>query len=160
MTTAEKTGARIDWDAFKEAVPEVATGMAAINHAYKKSGMERELFELIKVRASQINGCAFCVQYHLNDARKLNIASEKLDLLVTWRESGLFSERESAALEWTEHVTLLAQRHIDDEGYARVLSQFSEQELAVLTTAIAQINFWNRLAAPLRFTPPIPQSVA
>lgn len=74
MTTAEKTGARIDWDAFKEAVPEVATGMAAINHAYKKSGMERDLFELIKVRASQINGCAFCGQYHLNDARKLNIA--------------------------------------------------------------------------------------
>jgi AhpD family alkylhydroperoxidase len=160
MTTAEKTGARIDRDAFKEAVPEVASGMAAINHAYKKSGMERDLFELIKVRASQINGCAFCVQYHLNDARKLNIAPEKLDLLVTWRESGLFSERESAALEWTEHVTLLAQRHIDDEAYARVSSQFSEQELAVLTTAIAQINFWNRLAAPLRFTPPVPYSVA
>jgi AhpD family alkylhydroperoxidase len=160
MATAEKTGARIDWDAFKEAVPEVLTGMEAINHAYKKSGMERDLFELIKVRASQINGCAYCLQYHLNDARKLNIAHEKLDLLATWRESDLFSQRESAALEWTEHITLLAQRHIDDEAYSRVSSQFSEPELAVLTTAISQINFWNRIAAPFRFTPPIPRSVA
>lgn len=160
MAIAEKTGARIDWDVFKEAVPEVLTGMAAINHAYKKSGMERDLFELVKVRASQINGCAYCLQYHLNDARKLNIAPEKLDLLATWRESGLFSQRESAALEWTEHITLMAQRHIDDEAYSRVSSQFSETELAVLTTAISQINFWNRIAAPFRFTPPIPRSVA
>jgi AhpD family alkylhydroperoxidase len=152
-------GPRIDWEAFRAIVPEVATGMAAINHAYKNSGMERDIFELIKIRASQINGCAFCVQYHLNDARKLNIAPEKLDLLATWRESGLFSPREEAALEWTERVTLLAGHHIDDDTYARVLSQFSERELAVLTTAVAQINFWNRLAAPLRFTPPIPAAV-
>jgi AhpD family alkylhydroperoxidase len=160
MTTTEIARARIDWEAFKEAVPEVLTGMAAINHAYKKSGMERDLFELIKIRASQINGCAYCVQYHLNEARKLNIAPEKLDLVAAWRESGIFSQRETAALEWTEHVTLLAQHHIDDEAYSRVLSQFSERELAILTTAISQINFWNRLAAPFRFTPPIPRSVA
>ena len=68
--------------------------MAAINHAYKKSGIEPDLFELIKIRASQINGCAFCMQYHLNDARKLNIAPEKLDLLAAWREAGIFSPRE------------------------------------------------------------------
>ena len=160
MATAEKTGARIDWDAFKEAVPEVLTGMAAINHAYKKSGMERDLFELIKIRASQINGCAYCVQYHLNEARKLSVAPEKLDLVTAWREAGLFSPRESAALEWTERVTLLAQHHIDDEAYSRVSAHFSEPELAILTTAISQINFWNRLAAPFRFTPPIPPSVA
>jgi AhpD family alkylhydroperoxidase len=160
MATAEKTGARIDWDAFKEAVPEVPTGMASINQAYKRSGMERDLFELIKVRVSQINACAYCLQYHLNEARKLNIAREKLDLVATWRESGLFSVREAAALEWAEHVTLLAQRPIDDEAFSRVLSEFSEPELAVLTTAISQINFWNRLAAPFRFTPPIPRSVA
>src|ERR1700739_2001771 len=141
MATAEKTGARIDWDAFKEAVPEVLTGMAAINHAYERSGMERDLLELIKVRVSQINGCAYCLQYHLNEARKFNIAPEKIDLLATWRESGLFSAREAAALEWAEHVTLLAQRHIDDEAFSRVLSQFSEPELAVLTTAISQVNF-------------------
>ncbi len=150
---------RIDWQAFRETVPEVATGMAAINHAYKKSSMEADLFELIKIRASQMNGCAFCVQYHLNDARKLAIAPEKLDLLAAWREAGIFSPREMAALEWTERVTLLAHHSIDDEAYARALSYFSERELAVLTTAIAQINFWNRLAAPLRFTPPIPVAV-
>jgi AhpD family alkylhydroperoxidase len=159
MATTETTAARIDWEAFKEAVPEVLTGMAAINHAYKKSGMERDLFELIKVRASQINGCVYCLQYHLNEARKLNIAPEKLDLVATWREAGIFSQRESAALEWTERVTLLAQHHIDDEAYSRVSAQFSEHELAILTTAISQINFWNRLAAPFRFTPPIPSAV-
>jgi AhpD family alkylhydroperoxidase len=156
IAAAAITPPRIDWEAFRAAVPEVATGMAAINHAYRNSGMERDLFELLKVRASQINGCAFCVQYHLNDARKLNIAPAKLDLLAAWREAGIFSPRETAALEWTERVTLLAQHHIGDDDYARALSQFSERELAILTTAIAQINFWNRLAAPLRFTPPIP----
>jgi AhpD family alkylhydroperoxidase len=138
MTTAETTGARFDWETFKETVPEVLAGMAPINHAYKKSGMERDLFELIKIRASQINGCAYCLQYHLNEARKLNVAPEKLDQVATWHEAGIFSQREAAAIEWTERVTLLA----------------------VLTTAISQINFWNRLAAPFRFTPPIPRSVA
>jgi AhpD family alkylhydroperoxidase len=160
MAITDTIGVRIDWEAFKEAVPEVLTGMAAINQAYRKSGMERELFELIKVRASQINGCAYCLQFHLNEARKLKIAPEKLDLVATWREAGIFSQRESAALEWTEHVTLLAHHHIDDDAFSRVLSQFTERELAILTTAISQINFWNRLAAPFRFTPPIPPSVA
>jgi AhpD family alkylhydroperoxidase len=160
MRTTETTGARMDWEVFKETVPEVSTGMAAINHAYKKSDMERDLFELIKVRASQMNGCAYCLQYHLNEARKLNIAPEKLDLVATWREAGIFSQREAAALEWTERVTLLAQHPIDDEAYFRAQSHFTEKELAVLTTAISQINFWNRLAAPFRFTPPIPRSVA
>jgi AhpD family alkylhydroperoxidase len=160
VTTAETIGTRIDWKAFKEAVPEVLTGMAAINHAYKNSGIERDLLELIKVRASQINGCAYCVQYHLNETRKLDLAPEKLDLVATWREAGIFSQREMAALEWTERVTLLAQHHVDDDAYSRALSQFSEKELAILTTAISQINFWNRLAAPFRFTPPIPRSTA
>ncbi len=157
MTAAETTtGPRIDWKTFQEHVPEVATGMTAVSHAFRKSGIEPALFELIKVRVSQINGCAFCIQYHLNDAHKLNIAPEKLDLLAAWREAGIFSPREFAALEWAEHVTLLAQHHIGDEAFARVSAHFSEHELAVITTAIAQINFWNRLAAPFRFTPPIP----
>lgn len=152
-------GPRIDWQPFRELVPEVATGMAAIARALHHSGIEPEIFELLKIRASQINGCAFCVQYHLNDARGLGIPHEKLDLLATWREAGLFSPREIVALEWTEHVTLLASHHIDDEAYARASSMFSERELAILTTAIAQINFWNRLAATFRFTPPIPVAV-
>jgi AhpD family alkylhydroperoxidase len=156
MPETATTNARIDYKVFQGIIPEMATGMAAITHALRKSGVEPEIIELLKIRASQINGCAFCVQYHLNDARKLNIPAPKLDLLATWREAGIYTDRESAALEWTEQVTLLAQHHIDDESYARVSAHFSEREVALLTTAIGQINFWNRVAAPLRFTPPIP----
>ena len=150
------TNARIDYKIFQGIIPEMGTGMAAISHALRKCGIEPELIELLKIRASQLNGCAFCVQYHLNDARKLNIPVAKLDLLATWREAGIYTEREAAALEWAEHVTLLAKHPIDDEAFQRVSSHFSEREVAFLTTAIGQINFWNRVAAPLRFTPPIP----
>ncbi|MGB6745156.1 MAG: carboxymuconolactone decarboxylase family protein [Terracidiphilus sp.] len=160
MPTAEATAPRLEWKAFQEAVPEFATSMAAITHALKKSGIEPELRELIKIRASQLNGCAFCIQFHLNEARKLNVPAARLDLLAAWREAGVFSEREAAALEWTEQVTLLAQHHIDDEAYARVEAHFPQPDLALLTVAISQINAWNRIAAPFRFTPPIPGSVA
>ena len=156
MPSTEITNARIDYKNFQAIIPEVGTGMAAVSHALRKSGIEPEIFEMIKVRVSQLNGCAFCVQYHLNDARKLNIPASKLDLLAAWREAGIFSEREAAALEWAERVTLLAVHHIDDKAFARVSTHFSEREIAFLTTAIGQINFWNRVAAPLRFTPPIP----
>ena len=157
MPETATSNARIDYKVFQGIIPEMATGMAAISHALRKSGMEPEIVELLKIRASQLNGCAFCVQYHLNDARKLNIPAAKLDLLATWREAGIFTEREAAALDWTERVTLLSQHHIDDEAFASVSAHFSEREVAFLTTAIGQINFWNRVAAPLRFTPPIPQ---
>ena len=160
MAITETTGARLDWKKFQEIAPEVATGLATVTQALHKSGLEADLIELVKVRVSQLNGCAFCVQYHLNDARKLNVAPEKLDLLAAWREAGIFSARESAALEWAEYVTLLAQHHIDDVTHARIHAHFTERELAFLTTAIGQINFWNRIAAPFRFTPPIPRAVA
>jgi AhpD family alkylhydroperoxidase len=151
--------ARIDWKAFQDFVPEFATAQAAITHALKKSPIEPELREFIKIRASQINGCAFCIQYHLNDARKLNIPPAKLDLLAAWREAGIFSPRECAALDWTERLTLLAHHPIDDSAYNALKSHFSEREIAFLTVAVSQINAWNRIAAPLRFTPPIPQVV-
>ena len=156
MPTSEATNPRIDYKTFQDIVPEMATGMAAVSHALRKSGVEPDLIEILKVRISQLNGCAFCVQYHLNDARKLNIPAAKLDLLAAWREAGIYSSREAAALDWAERVTLLASHHIDDETYARVSAHFSEREIAFLTTAIGQINFWNRVAAPLRFAPPIP----
>jgi AhpD family alkylhydroperoxidase len=139
MPTAE-AAVRIDWKAFQETVPEFATGMAAITHALKKSGIAPELRELIKIRASQLNGCAYCIQYHLNDARKLNIPAAKLDLLAAWREAGIYSQRECAALDWTERVTLLAQRHIENEAFARLKQHFNEREIGFLTVAIAQIN--------------------
>jgi AhpD family alkylhydroperoxidase len=157
MAETATSNARIDYKVFQGIIPEMGTGMAAISHALRKSGIEPELIELLKIRASQLNGCAFCVQYHLNDARKLNVPAAKLDLLATWREAGIYSQREIAALDWAEHVTLLANHHIDDDAFARVREHFSEREVAFLTTAIGQINFWNRVAAPLRFTPPIPQ---
>jgi AhpD family alkylhydroperoxidase len=156
MADTAIANARIDYKIFQGIIPEMGTGMAAISHALRKSGLEPELIELLKIRISQLNGCAFCIQYHLNDARKLNIPASKLDLLAAWREAGIFSDREFEALDWAEHVTLLAQHHIDDEAYARVSAHFSEREVVFLTTAIGQINFWNRVAAPLRFTPPIP----
>jgi len=160
MTATQSTSARLDWKTFQEIVPEFATGMAAITHALRKSGIEPELRELIKIRASQLNGCAYCVQFHLNDARKLNIPAEKLDLLAAWSEAGVYSPREFAALEWTERVTLLAQHPISDEAYAAVSAHFNEREVALLTVAISQINAWNRIAAPLRFAPPIPRKEA
>jgi AhpD family alkylhydroperoxidase len=157
MSVAESTNPRIEYTAFQDIVPEFATGMAAITHALRKSSIEPELRELIKIRASQLNGCAFCVQFHLNDARKINVPAPKLDLLATWREAGIFSARERAALDWTERITLMAQHSIDDAAYEALKEHFSEREIGVLTVAISQINAWNRIAAPLRFTPPIPQ---
>jgi AhpD family alkylhydroperoxidase len=155
MADTATTNARIDYKDFQAIIPEMGTGMAAISHALRKSGIEPELLEMIKVRVSQLNGCAFCVQYHLNDARKLNVPAAKLDLLAAWREAGIYSPREAAAFEWAERVTLLAAHHIEDEAYGGLSAHFSQREIAFLTTAIGQINFWNRVAAPLRFTPPI-----
>ena len=160
MPEAEAAAPRFEYKAFQEAVPEFSVGMTAIKKALEKSSIEPEIREMIKIRASQLNGCAFCIQFHLNDARKIDVPAAKLDLLAAWREAGIFTAREAAALDWTEHVTLLAQHHIDDEAYARVKAHFSEQEMALLTVAISQINAWNRIAAPFRFPPPIPGSVS
>jgi AhpD family alkylhydroperoxidase len=159
MSVSDTSNPRIEYKAFQEIAPEFATGMAAITHALKKSSIDPELREFIKIRASQLNGCAFCVQYHLNDARKLNIPAAKLDLLAAWREAGVYSPRECAALEWTERITLLAQHPVDDKAFDALTAHFSEREIGFLTLAVSQINAWNRIAAPLRFTPPIPQPV-
>ncbi len=158
MPDTSTTTARIDWPEFQKLVPEMAAGMAAINHALRNSTLEPDLRELVKIRASQLNGCAFCIQFHLNDARKIGVAAAKLDLLAAWRETAIYSDRESAALAWTERLTRLAGHPIEDEAWVAVNAHFSQAEVAVLTTAIGQINFWNRVAAPLRFTPPIPSS--
>ena len=151
--------ARIDWPEFQKVVPEMATGMAAINHALRNSTLESDLRELIKIRSSQLNGCAFCIQFHLNEARKIGVPAPKLDLLPAWREAAIYSPREAAALAWTERITLIAGHPIEDDAWVDVRTHFSEAEVALLTTAIGQINFWNRVAAPLRFTPPIPSNL-
>jgi len=156
MPETSTVSPRIDWPEFQKLVPEMAQGMAPINHALRNSTLEPDLRELIKIRSSQLNGCAFCIQYHLNEARKAGVAAPKLDLLPAWRETAIYSAREAAALAYTEHLTLIASHPVEDAAWIDVRTHFSEAEVALLTTAIAQINFWNRVAAPLRFTPPIP----
>ena len=148
---------RISWQEFQKLAPEAYAALGALSKAVSASGLEHDLLEMIKLRASQINGCAFCTQFHLNAARKLGVPAEKLDLLVVWRDAGIFSPREKAAFTWTEDLTNVADHHISDEDYAAVTAFFPSAELAALTTAIGLINTWNRIAGPLHFAPPIPQ---
>ncbi len=156
--TATQTEERISWQTFHNVAPEIVAALRAITQAIHASTLEPELVELLKIRASQINGCAFCLQFHLNDARKLSIPAAKFDLLATWRDAGIYTARESAALAWTEALTLQAHHHITDEAFTAVSQHFSERELVFLTATVAQINCWNRIAAPFRFAPPIPNS--
>jgi AhpD family alkylhydroperoxidase len=134
--------------------------LSALSKAVEDSGLEKTLTELIKIRASQINGCAFCLQFHLNVARKFNLSQTKLDLVAVWRDAGVFSPRERAALAWTEVLTHVTPIGIPDESYDDARKEFNESELVFLTTAIASINAWNRIAMAYRFTPPIPQDGA
>jgi AhpD family alkylhydroperoxidase len=148
--------ARSEWQDFKALVPDAYDIVASLGQAAAKAGIDRQLLELIKLRASQINGCAFCVQYHILQGEGLGIAADKLNLVVVWREAPLFSSRERAALAWTEALTLLTQG-VSDEVYAQARAEFSERELAYLSSAIASINVWNRLGVAYRWTPPARQ---
>ena len=148
---------RITGQKFQKFAPDAQTALLALGKAIANSGLEEDLVQLVKIRASQINGCAFCTQLHLNESRHINIPAPKLDLLVAWREAGVFSEREKAALQWTELLTRLSQHHISDEDYAAVSAHFEPQELVWLSSAIVLINSWNRIAAPFQYAPPIPR---
>ena len=145
--------ARIEREDFKVLAPEVNDMVLALSQAAAKAGIDKQLLELIKLRASQINGCAFCVQYHILQAESLGISADKLNLVVVWREAPLFSARERAALAWTEALTLLT-GGVDDAVYAEARAEFSEQELTYLSSAIASINVWNRFGVAYRWTPP------
>ena len=118
--------------------------------AIEASGLEYSLLELVKMRASQINGCAYCLDMHSKDARAAGETEQRLYLLDAWRETSLYSERERAALAWTEAVTLVADGHVPDEAYDEVSNNFTEQELVALTLAIATVNSWNRLNIAFR----------
>ena len=131
--------------------------IVALSQAVANSPLDPELQQLVKIRASQINGCAFCTQFHLNEARHMGIAAPKLDLVAVWREAGIFSDREKAALAWTELLTRLSEHHVSDEDYAAVSAHFTPSELAWLSAAVAVINTWNRIAAPFQYAPPIPR---
>jgi AhpD family alkylhydroperoxidase len=133
--------------------PDAFRAMLHLEMTVRKSGLEPKLLHLIKMRASQINGCAFCIDMHSKDARAGGDTEQRLYALDAWRETPFFTDRERAALAWTEAVTLVARDHVPDAVYERARSQFSELELANLTLAIVAINGWNRLAIAFRAVP-------
>jgi AhpD family alkylhydroperoxidase len=124
--------------------------LAAWDKVVGESDLELPLLELVRMRASQINGCAYCLDMHSKDARAAGETEQRLYGLSAWREAPYYTARERAALRWTEEITLISQTHASDEAYAEALAHFSEAELANLTMAIAVINSWNRLAIAFR----------
>jgi AhpD family alkylhydroperoxidase len=147
---------RLGYEGFARIAPAAQATLRALTVAVDASGLDKALTELLKVRISQINACAFCLQFHLTLARKSGVADRKLDLVAVWREAGIFSPREQAALGWAEDLTAIGPHAASDAAYAAVRAEFSEDEIVFLTTAIATINAWNRIAVALRFPPPAP----
>lgn len=133
-----------------ETAPDAVKAMMTVEAAIEQSGFDHGLAELVRIRASQINGCAFCIYMHIKDAVKHGETDTRIHLLSAWRESPLFSDRERAALAWTEAVTLVSQTNAPDADYDLVKSQFNEKEIAYLTVLISAINFWNRVQVALR----------
>ncbi|ACE99845.1 alkylhydroperoxidase like protein, AhpD family [Rhodopseudomonas palustris TIE-1] len=138
------------------AAPDAYKAMVALEKYIQGSGLEPSLIELVKMRASQINGCAFCLDMHSKDARARGESEQRLYLLNAWRESPLYTDRERAALGWTEALTLVAQTQAPDQDYAAVKSHFSDAEQVNLTLLIGAINTWNRIAIGFRMLHPIP----
>jgi len=140
--------------------PAAYQAVAALQAYVNQSGLDPKLLELIKIRASQINGCAYCLAMHTRDARKLGETDERMHLLNAWREAPVYSARERAALEWIEAITLVAQDHIPDEAFEEVRKQFSEKEIVDLAVAAIAINSWNRAAIAFRVPPQVDSSKA
>ena len=145
--------ARKEYQDFQTLAPDAYDAVRTLGQLAAKAGIEKQLLELIKLRASQINGCAFCVQFHILQSESLGIPTDKLNLVVVWREAPQFSPRERAALAWTEALTTITEG-VSDEVYSQASAEFSEKELTYLTSAIASINVWNRFGAAYRWTPP------
>ena len=137
------------------AAPGAYAAMRGLQRYVDECGLEKPLIELVKMRASQINGCAYCLHMHSRDARALGESEERLYLLDAWRESPLYSDRERAALAWTEALTRIADTHAPDADYEAARAQFSEKELIDLSMAIVAINGWNRLAIGFRMVHPV-----
>ena len=138
---------------YAKAFPEGVHAVAALERTIAASGLEASLLELVKTRASQMNGCAYCIDMHTKDARAAGETEQRLYALSAWRETPFFTPRERAALAWTEAVTNIQQGHADDTVYEEVRKEFSDAELVRLTLAIAQINTWNRIAISFRAEP-------
>ena len=132
----------------EEVAPEVYKALMGLEQAVQSSGIDKKLLHLVKLRASQINSCAFCMAMHTREAIRDGDHPDRVALLSGWRETDLFTRKEQAALEWTEAVTALNSTHIGEDLYERTAAQFPGRELADLTLAIIAINAWNRVAVP------------
>jgi AhpD family alkylhydroperoxidase len=144
--------ARSEYFAFRAQAPDIHEGLLSLGKLATRAGLDKELIELIKIRASQINGCAFCLQYHILQAEAFGLSTDKINLVAVWRETPQFSARERAALAWTEALTVLA-GGVSEEVYAEASAEFSEKELLYLTSAVVTINAWNRFGAAYRWSP-------
>jgi AhpD family alkylhydroperoxidase len=133
--------------------PELRSAMRALEQYVHQSSLEPTLLELVKLRASLINGCAYCVDMHTKVARSLGETEQRLYAVSVWREAPFYTERERAALAWTEAVTLVSVDHVPDEVYDAARQQFDEKDLVALTAAVVAINGWNRLAVAFRTVP-------
>ncbi|RXG88326.1 carboxymuconolactone decarboxylase family protein [Bradyrhizobium zhanjiangense] len=144
--------ARSEYEDFKRLAPDVYDVVLALGQLAAKAGLDKQLIELVKLRASQINGCAFCLQHHVLLSERIGVPVDKLHLVAVWREAPIFSARERAALAWAEALTLLP-GGVSEEVYSEATREFSETELTYLTSAVASINVWNRFGAAYRWTP-------
>ena len=135
---------------FYAAAPKAIQALVAINPVIEAGTLEHNLMELVKIRASQINGCANCLHMHTADARKAGEREERIYLLDAWQESSMYTPREKAALAWTEALTKVAETHAPDADFEAVRAQFNDAEIAELTVLIGMINLWNRVAIGLR----------
>ena len=143
---------RID---FTKVSPAAYKAVAALQTYVDQSGLDAKLRDLIKIRASQINGCAFCLAMHTRDARKVGETDERMHLLSAWRDAQIYSSRERAALAWIEAITLVTKDHVPDEVFDEVRKHFSEKEIVDLTAAAAAINTWNRISIAFRIPPQV-----
>jgi len=137
------------------AAPDAMKALVAVETYIQQCGLEKSLVELVKMRASQINGCAYCLSVHSHDARRNGETEQRLYVLPAWRETQFFTPRERAALAWTEALTLIAETNAPDDVYEEVQRQFNEKEIVDLTTLVGMINLWNRLAISLRYEHPV-----
>ena len=139
---------------YKTISPEGYRAMAGLSRVVGESGLDKELIHLVKLRVSQINGCAYCCWLHAKDLRAVGAKQAHIDVLPAWREANSFSAQERAALAWAEAVTLVSESHAPEDVYQEALKQFGDKLMVALTYLIIEINAWNRLAIPFRMQPP------
>jgi AhpD family alkylhydroperoxidase len=138
---------------FTKYAQEAQKALYALEKYLGTSGLDHKLIHLLKMRASQINGCAFCIDMHSKDARALGETEQRLYALDAWRETPFYAEEERAALEWVEAITLVSETHVPDQAFDQLKKHFSEKEIVDLTLLAGLINFWNRLAISMRTVP-------